>query len=227
MKKLSIVLALLLVAALVFGGVTFSQKGNLQKTADELKASVSDLTGKLEAAVSDSDALKSAQTELEAAKADLEGKLAAATDEAAAVKADLEGKLAAADEAAAAVEEQIKTLTGERDDAQKALDAANGTVATLETQIAAAAKLIRSDLTGCTVILHSNDVHGALEGYAYMKTLSDWYTFKGANVILADAGDFSQGSIYVSTNKGKAAIDMMNTVGYDLVTLGNHEFDYG
>ncbi len=246
MKKLSLVLALLLVAALVFGGVTFSQKGNLQKTADELKASVSDLTGKLEAAVSDSDALKTAQTELEAAKADLEGKLTAATDEAAAVKADLEGKLAAAadeaaamkadlegklaaaaDEAAAAVEEQIKTLTGERDDAQKALDAANGNVAALETQIAAAAKLIRSDLTGCTVILHSNDVHGALEGYAYMKTLYDWYSFKGANVILADVGDFSQGSIYVSTNKGKAAIDMMNTVGYDLVTLGNHEFDFG
>ena len=77
MKKLSLVLALLLVATLVFGGVTFSQKGNLQKTADELKASVSDLTGKLEAAVSDSDALKTAQTELEAANADLEGKLTA------------------------------------------------------------------------------------------------------------------------------------------------------
>ena len=263
MKKLSIVLSLLLVAALVFGGVTFFQKGDLQKTADGLKANVDELTGKLQAAVSDSDALKAAQTELETANADLESKLTAATDEAAAVKADLEGKLAAAaDEAAAVkadlegkltaaadeaaamkadlegkltaaaeeaatVEEQIKTLTGERDDAQKALDAANGTVAALEAQVASAAKLIRSDLTGCTVILHSNDVHGAMEGYAYMKTLHDWYLAKGANVILADAGDFSQGTIYVSTNKGEAAIDMMNAVGYDIVTLGNHDFDFG
>ena len=45
--------------------------------------------------------------------------------------------------------------------------------------------------------------------------------------MMVDAGDFSQGGIYVSVNKGKAAIDMMNAAGYDVVTLGNHEFDYG
>ena len=81
---------------------------------------------------------------------------------------------------------------------------------------------------GKTVILHSNDVHGAIDGYAYMPALRDRLLAEGANqVLVVDAGDFSQGGIYVSANKGKAAIDMMNTAGYDVVTLGNHEFDYG
>ena len=83
------------------------------------------------------------------------------------------------------------------------------------------------DYTGKTVILHSNDVHGKIDGYAYMTALKKDYEAKGAEVILADAGDFSQGTIYVSTSKGQKAIEMMNAAGYDIVTLGNHEFDFG
>ena len=84
------------------------------------------------------------------------------------------------------------------------------------------------DFRGKTVILHSNDVHGAIEGYAYMPVLREKFLSLGASdVLMVDAGDFSQGGIYVSVNKGKAAIDMMNAAGYDVVTLGNHEFDYG
>ena len=91
-----------------------------------------------------------------------------------------------------------------------------------------AVKTIPADFTGKTIILHSNDVHGALDGYAYMAALRDSFLAAGASdVILTDAGDFSQGTIYVSTNKGAAAIDMMNAAGYDVVTLGNHEFDFG
>ena len=85
-----------------------------------------------------------------------------------------------------------------------------------------------SNFTGKTVILHSNDVHGAIAGYAYMPALRDTILAMGAtDVLLVDAGDFTQGDIYVSVNKGKAAIDMMNAAGYDVVTLGNHEFDFG
>ena len=85
-----------------------------------------------------------------------------------------------------------------------------------------------SNFTGKTVILHSNDVHGAIDGYAYMPALRDMMLSLGASdVLLVDAGDFTQGDIYVSVNKGKAAIDMMNAAGYDVVTLGNHEFDFG
>ncbi len=46
-------------------------------------------------------------------------------------------------------------------------------------------------------------------------------------MVLLDAGDFSQGSTYVSLSKGATAVELMNAVGYDAVTLGNHEFDYG
>lgn len=83
------------------------------------------------------------------------------------------------------------------------------------------------EMTGKTVILHSNDVHGAIERYAYMAALRDEYKGKGAEVILADAGDYSQGTAYVSITKGENAFDMMNAVGYDVATIGNHEFDYG
>ena len=92
---------------------------------------------------------------------------------------------------------------------------------------AANAKIFHSDFSGKTVILHSNDVHGALEGYAAMSALKANYEIAGAEVILVDAGDFSQGTIYVSTSKGASAVNLMNAVGYDLATLGNHEFDYG
>ena len=82
-------------------------------------------------------------------------------------------------------------------------------------------------MAGKTVILHSNDVHGAVEGYAYIAQLKADYEAKGAEVILVDAGDYSQGTTYVSVSQGADAVTMMNTVGYDVVTLGNHEFDYG
>ena len=83
------------------------------------------------------------------------------------------------------------------------------------------------DFTGKTIILHSNDVHGQIDGYAYMAGTAGVLRNMGAEVILADAGDFTQGDIYVSTNKGHAAIELMNAAGYDVVTLGNHEFDFG
>ena len=82
-------------------------------------------------------------------------------------------------------------------------------------------------LDGKTVILHTNDVHGSIELYAKVAAMKGDYEARGAQVILADAGDYSQGTVYVSVNKGKDAVTMMNAVGYDVATIGNHEFDYG
>ena len=82
-------------------------------------------------------------------------------------------------------------------------------------------------MAGKTVILHTNDVHGAVEGYAYIAQLKADYEAKGPEVILVDAGDYSQGEVYVSDTKGLDAVEMMNAAGYDVVSLGNHEFDYG
>jgi 5'-nucleotidase len=93
---------------------------------------------------------------------------------------------------------------------------------------AAVAKVIKTNYAGKTIVLHSNDVHGAIEGYAYIPTLRNWFYAQGAEkVIVVDAGDFSQGTTYVSSSKGHTAIEMMNAAGYDVVTLGNHEFDFG
>ncbi|MBO4394482.1 MAG: 5'-nucleotidase C-terminal domain-containing protein [Spirochaetales bacterium] len=80
---------------------------------------------------------------------------------------------------------------------------------------------------GKTVILHTNDVHGALEGYAKLGALKESFEAEGADVLLVDAGDFAQGTIYVATTKGLNAVNIMNSVGYDIVGIGNHEFDYG
>ena len=98
------------------------------------------------------------------------------------------------------------------------------TVTSFAADTAADAK---AEMAGKTVILHTNDVHGAGEGYAYIAQRKADYEAKGAEVILVDAGDYSQGTTYVSSTKGADAVTMMNAAGYDVVTLGNHEFDYG
>ena len=80
------------------------------------------------------------------------------------------------------------------------------------------------------VIIHTNDVHCGYEdniGYdglaLYKKELEQRYD----NVLLVDCGDAIQGTSLGVISKGEALIRMMNHVGYDLATLGNHEFDFG
>ena len=83
------------------------------------------------------------------------------------------------------------------------------------------------DLTGHIVILHTNDVHGAIDNYASVAALKDAYEAAGAQVLLMDAGDFIQGSTSVNVSQGANAVELMNMAGYDVATTGNHEFDYG
>ncbi|MBR3317171.1 MAG: metallophosphatase [Atopobiaceae bacterium] len=59
---------------------------------------------------------------------------------------------------------------------------------------------------------------------AALKT--DWEA-KGYEVILVDAGDATQGMSLVDSTSGEPAITFMNSCGYDLMTVGNHEFDWG
>ena len=80
------------------------------------------------------------------------------------------------------------------------------------------------------VILHTNDVHCGFEdniGYdgltLYKKELESEYD----NVFLVDSGDSIQGAPIGSISKGQEITKFMNYVGYDVVTLGNHEFDFG
>ncbi len=84
-------------------------------------------------------------------------------------------------------------------------------------------------------ILHTNDFHGALEasGTSYgaarvAQKIVDVRTAVGAdNVLLLDGGDMMQGTLLSNITKGEATINYYNTIGYDLSTLGNHEFDWG
>lgn len=50
---------------------------------------------------------------------------------------------------------------------------------------------------------------------------------KDPNLLLLDAGDFSQGSPYFNYFRGRVEVDAMNRMGYDAATFGNHEFDNG
>lgn len=90
-------------------------------------------------------------------------------------------------------------------------------------------------------ILYTNDIHTHIDnmvkdssgkkvpGLSYSsvsavkKDLSD----SGEKVILVDDGDFAQGTIFGVEDQGKTIVQLMNAAGYDVATLGNHEFDYG
>ncbi|MCF0260534.1 MAG: 5'-nucleotidase C-terminal domain-containing protein [Erysipelotrichaceae bacterium] len=80
---------------------------------------------------------------------------------------------------------------------------------------------------GKTVILHSNDVHGAVEGYAKIAGFKNRIQAEGGTPVLVDAGDFSNGTAYVSVSQGENAVQLMNASGYDIAGVGNHEFDFG
>lgn len=91
-----------------------------------------------------------------------------------------------------------------------------------------------TDLSGQLIILHTNDTHGHLAfeegkilGISAVAQLKKDYEAAGAEVLLLDAGDTIQGTAIASTDSGAGVIQLMNMAGYDAMTPGNHEFDYG
>ncbi len=97
-------------------------------------------------------------------------------------------------------------------------------------------------------ILHTNDLHSRVEpinrydsncsakdgaagkcfgGYARLATAIRTARADAPGALLVDAGDQFQGSLFYTWYKGKVAAEMMNTLGYDAMTVGNHEFDDG
>ena len=82
------------------------------------------------------------------------------------------------------------------------------------------------------VILYTNDVHTYIDkplSYDVIAGIKAELekTYGEGNVLLADAGDHVQGTAYGSMDKGDTILELMNAAGYDVATLGNHEFDYG
>jgi len=116
-----------------------------------------------------------------------------------------------------------------KDDA-KTNDAAQATTGGTQGTTAAAPLL---------AIIHTNDTHGhdvAVEGtdsvdgnfsMAAVPVLRAEWESKGYEVLIVDAGDATQGMPLVDTKDGAPAISFMNACGYDLMAVGNHEFDWG
>ncbi len=77
------------------------------------------------------------------------------------------------------------------------------------------------------VILYENDVHCGVDGYANFAALKSNMKATHKYVTVVSNGDFVQGGSLGAASHGRNIIDIMNEVGYDYVTLGNHEFDYG
>ena len=77
-------------------------------------------------------------------------------------------------------------------------------------------------------IISTNDMHANIEAMPRLATLVKEYEAKG-EVVLVDSGDRVTGNAYVDDDAepGIPMVDLMNEVGYDVVTLGNHEFDKG
>lgn len=80
-------------------------------------------------------------------------------------------------------------------------------------------------------ILYTNDVHGnAVEddkagklGFAKLKTFVD----SKPGALLLDAGDMTHGTTFATISSGLSIIDLMNKIGYDAMTPGNHDYNYG
>ena len=100
-------------------------------------------------------------------------------------------------------------------------------ILTLSVPASAAENAVKSD---DIVILYTNDVHTYIDGEISYDTIAGVKAYLESQyeyVLLADAGDHIQGTAYGSMDSGKTIIKMMNAAGYDVATLGNHEFDYG
>ena len=84
-------------------------------------------------------------------------------------------------------------------------------------------------LTQDIVVLFTSDVHCGVDsgfGYAGLAAVRDTLA-KSNHVLLVDNGDSIQGEPIGTMTTGESNIQLMNAVGYDIATMGNHEFDYG
>ena len=83
-------------------------------------------------------------------------------------------------------------------------------------------------------IIHTNDTHAAAKddgnaqiGFAKVGAYVQQLKKSDPNVLVLDAGDMFQGLPFANLEKGHSMIDIVNKVGYDAMTVGNHEFDFG
>ena len=79
-------------------------------------------------------------------------------------------------------------------------------------------------------IIYTNDIHAGAEdnlGLATVAALKKDTIAEGYDTLLIDSGDLIQGSMFGTISKGKDMINLLDSCGYDIATLGNHDFDFG
>ena len=87
-----------------------------------------------------------------------------------------------------------------------------------------------AEKNGDIIILYTSDIHcGVDEGFglAGLAQIRQELEDQGYTTLLVDNGDTIQGEPIGTVSKGEAVIDLMNNLHYDVVTVGNHDFDYG
>lgn len=80
------------------------------------------------------------------------------------------------------------------------------------------------------IVIYTSDIHGSANenlGFASVLSFKQEALKKTPYVTLIDCGDAVQGSAYTQVSEGEAIVECMNAVGYDYLTFGNHEFDFG
>lgn len=79
------------------------------------------------------------------------------------------------------------------------------------------------------VIISTNDIHAQISRFPKLAAFVQQKRTEGGEVIVVDAGDRFSGNPYVdnAVKKGEPIIQLMNKVGYEVATMGNHDFDYG
>lgn len=76
-------------------------------------------------------------------------------------------------------------------------------------------------------LMHTNDTHANLDNAAKRATAIKEERAENPDALLVDAGDVFSGTLYFNEYQGKADLDLMNYMDYDVMTFGNHEFDLG
>ena len=88
----------------------------------------------------------------------------------------------------------------------------------------------KASLTKNLTLLVTSDIHGGVEDnwtLAGVVEKRKEYEAKGNYTLLIDDGDLLQGGLLSSVSRGEDLVDIANEAGYDIMTFGNHEFDYG
>lgn len=75
--------------------------------------------------------------------------------------------------------------------------------------------------------IHSRVVEGDGMGYAKIAAIVEQYKKQNPNTIVLDAGDTLHGQTYSTLVNGESIIELMNEIGYDAMTTGNHDYNYG